>query len=285
MLRHAFASPKLAALGRKLGIRRYEVVGVLEHLWYFTATQAPRGDVGRWTDDEIAAGIDWPGDATELVDALVATRWLDRCADHRLLVHDWADHSDATVKRSPIVKNRGFAVLRACDTPAANMRDTCATHDSLSLSPEPVPEPVSGGAGGLPAPQAAPAAKESAAQVPDAKPKKAKRTPETDPPETLTEEQFEELEAWARREMPGEATAVRYHVSMCLDHFRGTRRADWIATCRNWIRRAPQMRRPGAKPPPQRSTSAPSKASHADLIEAAERLKRIEFERRSHGEI
>lgn len=149
MLRHAFASPKLAALARKLGVRRYQAVGILEHLWYFTATQAPRGDIGRWTDEEIAAGIDWPADASVLVEALVSSRWLDRCGEHRLLVHDWADHCDQTVKRSPQVRNQGFCKLvasgsLASDASAARVVEqlTCAAQDSLSLSPEPEPEPV-----------------------------------------------------------------------------------------------------------------------------------------------
>lgn len=152
MLRHAFASPKLAALARKLGIERCHAVGVLEHLWYFTATQAPRGDVGRWTDEEIAAGIDWRGSPSDLVAALVSTRWLDACPGHRLLVHDWSEHCDQTVKRCPQVQKSGFAQLQTSEPLVSHQRaapepgiHTSGAQDSLSLSlspePEPVPEP------------------------------------------------------------------------------------------------------------------------------------------------
>jgi len=92
--------PKLRRLARGLQTPRCTAVGVLECLWHFTARHAIRGDVGRWTDEEIAEAIDWPGDAQGLVEALVACRFLDRHPTHRLVVHDWHDHCDQSTRKT-----------------------------------------------------------------------------------------------------------------------------------------------------------------------------------------
>lgn len=86
--------PKTADLAGRLQLPVYAAVGVLECLWHYTAAYAPAGDVGRWSDERIAAAIGWAGDAHELVAALTAARWLDRVeGPGRLYVHDWHDHA------------------------------------------------------------------------------------------------------------------------------------------------------------------------------------------------
>ena len=109
MLRKAHESPKLKRLKRRLQIPQYQVVGLLESLWHMTATQAPRGDIGKWSNEDIAAHLEWAGNETELIEALVGCGWLDTDPRHRLLVHDWATHADQNVRRSPEVKAEGFA--------------------------------------------------------------------------------------------------------------------------------------------------------------------------------
>jgi hypothetical protein len=144
--------PKARALAQRLGLRRFEIVGLLESLWHFAAGYAKRGDVGRFTDEEIASHLEWRGAADELVAALVDSRWLDRCPCHRLRVHDWKDHADQTVTRSEEVKKRGF--LECYDREVLPMLVTTsvsATPASQSVplplpspgsTPEPVPPPV-----------------------------------------------------------------------------------------------------------------------------------------------
>lgn len=105
--------PKVKALALKLNLRRYHVVGILESLWHFAANYAKRGDIGKWTDGEIAAALDWDGDAGELIAALTECRLLDRCKKHRLVIHDWAEHADQTVHRSQDVHVNGFAELES----------------------------------------------------------------------------------------------------------------------------------------------------------------------------
>ena len=115
MLRHVHRSPKLDDLISRLELPRYAAKGILVSLWHFAATQAQRGNVGRWTDQQIAAAIDWRDDPEALIAALVASHWLDRCQEHRLVVHDWGVHCDQSVRRSPLVRAQGFAQVSPID--------------------------------------------------------------------------------------------------------------------------------------------------------------------------
>jgi hypothetical protein len=91
-------SPKLINLCRMLNLKRWQAIGVLNAIWEFACSFAPQGDIGRWTDAEIAASIEWDGNGMDLVAALVETRWIDRDEDHRLLIHDWKDHAPHYIK-------------------------------------------------------------------------------------------------------------------------------------------------------------------------------------------
>lgn len=99
----AFDSPKLADLKGRLGCRMPAAVGILELLWAFTARHAPTGAVGKWSDEAISAACDWDGRPGKLIRALVASGWLDRHTEHRLIVHDWADHAPRNVRE--LLKN------------------------------------------------------------------------------------------------------------------------------------------------------------------------------------
>jgi hypothetical protein len=114
--------PKTHDLAARLGLEKWGAVGVVEALFHFAAAYARRGDVGRHSDTAIARAIGWTRDAGELVEALVAAGWLDRCECHRLRVHDWPDHADQTVARTHEVKQRGFAECYAGAAPPAPYR-------------------------------------------------------------------------------------------------------------------------------------------------------------------
>ena len=83
---------KFMVLKNRLQLPRYVVIGLLEGLWYLTATNAPEGDVGRFSDLEIAAWLEWSGDAGQLVEAFVGSGFLDRDDRFRLVVHGWDEH-------------------------------------------------------------------------------------------------------------------------------------------------------------------------------------------------
>lgn len=99
MLRGTPQHPKTLALIRTLGVLKPHAVGLLELLWHFTATYAPAGDIGRWPDAVIEGACGWEGDSGALLAALVSCGWVDEHPTHRLLVHDWHEHSDRHVRR------------------------------------------------------------------------------------------------------------------------------------------------------------------------------------------
>jgi hypothetical protein len=90
----AISHPKMHHLASLLGECRRSAIGLLTLLWYWAAEHAVQGDVGKWPDSAIARGCDWDSDPAELINALVAARWLDRDPVHRLLIHDWAEHCE-----------------------------------------------------------------------------------------------------------------------------------------------------------------------------------------------
>lgn len=104
-------SPKVSDLRRLTGMNRVETVGTLELLWLFTMDQAPAGDIGKWADDDIEDACCWEGNPGELVAALVSARWLDRCRDHRMMVHDWAEHAPTFLKKRVKRRQLEFATL------------------------------------------------------------------------------------------------------------------------------------------------------------------------------
>lgn len=89
---------KFKKLMRRLNVSRITLMGMLESLWIATQKSAPRGDIGKFDDEEIAVEMEWPGDPAELVDALVECGWLDRSSVHRLIVHHWHDHAPKYIK-------------------------------------------------------------------------------------------------------------------------------------------------------------------------------------------
>ena len=150
MLRQAHNSPKLKRLKRRLQIPHYAAVGILESLWHMASTQAQRGDIGKWSDEDIAAQLEWEGDETTLIEALVGCGWLDEHPEHRLVVHDWHAHADTTVRRSPQVRDHGFVTFEAGS--GSKDDNSHASHESVACAsqvndlrftrqPEPEPEP------------------------------------------------------------------------------------------------------------------------------------------------
>jgi hypothetical protein len=159
--REAPSNSKMKRLCRKLDVRLYQAVGILELLWHTTAREAPRGDIGKLTDEDIALAVDWPGDEHALINALVATGWLEKDKEHRLLVHDWHIHADEAVKKRLTRSGQLFIVEQRVATNHANV-ETKPPNGNLPRAgagpePEPEPEPV-------PEPDPEPEERESSAQ-------------------------------------------------------------------------------------------------------------------------
>jgi hypothetical protein len=121
--------PKLVRFAKVLGVRRYVAVGLLEMLWHLTARYTPAGDVGKWSDEEIATALDWDGKPAVLTQALVESGLLERHPAHRLIIHDWAEHADDAVKL--LLKRRGCGFVSR----------HVATCSDINLLPKPEPKP------------------------------------------------------------------------------------------------------------------------------------------------
>jgi len=125
--------PKTKLLAQLLNIDIWGAVGLLELLWHFTAKYAPQGDIGRYSDREIAAALHWQrptgkkGVTPEcrLSAALVDAKWVDRCPQHRLIVHDWKDHADQAVRK--VLSRHRLSFVQPAD---------------IQPEPEPEPEPI-----------------------------------------------------------------------------------------------------------------------------------------------
>lgn len=115
---------KFKRLQRRLKVKVAELCGLLELLWITTAKNAPRGDIGKFSNEEIAIGCYWDGDPDEFVAALVDCRWLDEHTEHRLIVHDWKDHAPSWVVGS--LKRYGRSIIGADPVEDPNSSSTPA---------------------------------------------------------------------------------------------------------------------------------------------------------------
>lgn len=90
---------KTKRLKQALGIPQFQAVGILESLWQLAIDCADEGNVGKFSDEEIAAYMEWPEEsASVLIGALLSAGYLDKCGQYRLVVHDWLDHCPTYIK-------------------------------------------------------------------------------------------------------------------------------------------------------------------------------------------
>ena len=135
--------PKMKALCKALDVPLYAGVGLLETLWHLTMRYAPAGNIGKFTNEAIAEELGWPGDPDMLVSSLISAGWLDECDTNRLIVHDWENHADQTVKRYLTVHGITWAtqeLVHASKNASKNANEN-SNQDSLPV-PVPVPVPV-----------------------------------------------------------------------------------------------------------------------------------------------
>lgn len=109
MKREGINHTKTKRLCRRLDIPLYQGVGILECLWKMAEREAPRGDIGKASNEEIALAIDWRGDDSFLVAALVECRLLEEHQEFRLVIHDWPDHCEDSVHMKLARSKQWFA--------------------------------------------------------------------------------------------------------------------------------------------------------------------------------
>jgi hypothetical protein len=156
-LRGTLTHRKTRRLAQALKIPACYALGVLEALWHVTGEQAPSGAIGKMSNADIAMEMFFDGDPDELVKALIESGLVDAHPEHRLVVHDWHNHSDdatnARLARTGhlyangemprltkfSLKEREAILSRFADLSA--QRRTTA-HKSALPEPVPVPDPV-----------------------------------------------------------------------------------------------------------------------------------------------
>ncbi len=109
MKRGAPDHPKMDALAEALGIELWGAVGLMECLWHFTAKFAPAGDIGKYSNWQIANKLGWQGDPSALMQALVNAHFVDHDDQHHYIVHDWSQHCEDAVQRELARKGQRFA--------------------------------------------------------------------------------------------------------------------------------------------------------------------------------
>ena len=100
---------KFKKLKRRLAMPEWQVIGLLESIWKLARTSAQAGDIGRFSNEDIAASIEYENDADELITNLVECGWLDVDEEFRLVVHDWSEHVPTYIKGNFAKHNRRFA--------------------------------------------------------------------------------------------------------------------------------------------------------------------------------
>ncbi|HBE71802.1 MAG TPA: hypothetical protein DDW52_26970 [Planctomycetaceae bacterium] len=120
---------KFKKLKLRLGLAEWQLVGLLETLWKFTRQNCPQGDIGRFSDEDIAVSIEYSDDATELIAALTDCGWLERDDEFRLVVHDWSEHAPTFIKGCLRRHKREFAdeIIRSRQNRAAESNHEDAT--------------------------------------------------------------------------------------------------------------------------------------------------------------
>ena len=108
---------KFKKLKRRLRLPEWQCIGLLEAVWRCVATNAPAGDIGRLSNEDIAAAIEYEDDPDELIEHLVECGWLDVDSEHRLIVHDWSEHVPNFIKGGFAKSGRKFADVEAKERP------------------------------------------------------------------------------------------------------------------------------------------------------------------------
>lgn len=138
--RNLLEHPKFAHFKMISGLPKSVALGYLECLWQFTGRYTPQGNIGKYTDAQIEAWVEWQGEPGELIRLLVEAVFLEPNDEYRLLVHDWADHVDNTTKIA--LKRAGLGlVVSTVSQQGCNGVSTVLRPPDPEPEPEPDPEP------------------------------------------------------------------------------------------------------------------------------------------------
>jgi hypothetical protein len=92
------AHPKTRKLAARLDVDIPKAVGLLHLLWWWALSYAPDGDLTKHDAEDVAIGMMWDGDPRALLEALVASRWIDRNGTG-VALHDWDEYGGMLIER------------------------------------------------------------------------------------------------------------------------------------------------------------------------------------------
>ena len=142
--------PKVLEFSRLLKVSISHAVGILEMLWHHTAEFCPQGDIGRFTDRQIATAVGWQGDPSRLVGVLVGVALVDPCCTaHRLVIHGWVDHADTYTLKKLKRHNLEVIVSGHVRTVSGQFLPASASASALLPAPTPLPHGVSANSNGI----------------------------------------------------------------------------------------------------------------------------------------
>lgn len=128
---------KVKRLKKLLGKPLYCAMGVLESLWQLCMECCDEGNIGKFSNEEIADHIEWEGDPNLLISALTESGWLDTCSDERLIVHDWFAHCPEFIRKriekrkarevKKSLKKEDQREIRTCDENIGDMSQDSET--------------------------------------------------------------------------------------------------------------------------------------------------------------
>lgn len=97
-----------------IDVADYAAMGAIHCLWWWAADYAKDGDLGRYSDAQVAKGCRWHGDPKTLVDAFMSSGFVDR--DRR--IHGWMETTGAGIaKREADAARKRDARLAAKQEP------------------------------------------------------------------------------------------------------------------------------------------------------------------------
>jgi hypothetical protein len=140
---------KFKELQNRLDLPMWQVIGMLETLWHVTLVHAPAGDIGKFTNEQIAALMDYRGDIDSLLETLLEKGWIDADPEFRLIVHDWSFHAPTYLKGAFAKHSRQFADQiarhRPLSTPARALvpSSLVPNQEKTRNTPPPPPTPSS----------------------------------------------------------------------------------------------------------------------------------------------
>lgn len=91
-------------MARLLGVRAAEARGLIVALWAWALTQAPDGDLGDLTPDEIEEAMDWQGAEGCAFKAAVEVGLID--TDPCQKIHEWMDRAGSYREAQRVAKHR-----------------------------------------------------------------------------------------------------------------------------------------------------------------------------------